>query len=59
MEMQDVELVDPLADAIEHHHVVGDRIADAGVEAERLGYAGNEIGRGDRIAASKQSYVMA
>ena len=59
MEVQDVEVVGALAHAIEHQHVIGDRIADAGVEPERLGHAGHEIGRGDRIAAGKQRDVMA
>ncbi len=59
MEVQDVEVVDPLADAIKHQHVVGDRIADAGVEPECLGYAGYEISCGDRIATRKQGYIMA
>ena len=59
MEMQDVEVVGALADAIEHQHVIGDRIADAGVEPQRLGHAGHEIGRRDRIAAREQRHVMA
>ena len=59
MEMQDVEVVGALADAIEHQHVIGDRIADAGVEPECLGHAGHEIGRRDRIAAREQRHVMA
>ena len=59
MEMQDVEVVGALAHAIEHQHVIGDRIADAGVEPERLGHAGHEIGGGDRIAAREQRDIMA
>lgn len=47
VEMQNVKLVGSLADAIEHQHVIRDRIAHAGVETESLRYAGNEIGRGD------------
>ena len=47
VEMQDVKLVGSLADAIEHQHVVRDRIAHAGIETERLRDARNEIGRGD------------
>ena len=47
MEVQDVEVLDPLSDAIKHQHVIGDRIADAGVEAERPWYAGNEISCSD------------
>ncbi len=43
MEVQDIEVVDPLADAIKHQHVVGDRIADADVKAECLGYAGTRL----------------
>ncbi len=47
MEVQDVEVVDPLTHAIKHQHVVGDRIADAGIESERLGYTRNEVSCGD------------
>ena len=59
MEVQDVEIVGALAHAIEHQHVIGNRIADAGVEPQRLGHAGNEIGRRDRIAARKQRHFVA
>ena len=59
MEVQDVEVVGALAHAIEHQHVIGDRIEDAGVEPQRLGHAGHEIGGRDRIAAGKQRDVMA
>ena len=59
MEVQDVEVVGALAHAIEHQHVIGNRIADAGVEPQRLGHAGHQIGRGDQIAARKQRHVMA
>jgi hypothetical protein len=59
MEVQDVEVVDALADAIKHQHIVRDRIADAGVESECLGYARYEIGCGDRITAREQGHLMA
>ncbi len=59
MEMQDVEIAGLLAHAVEHQHVVGDRIADAGVEPQRLGHAGDEVGGGDRIAAREQCDLMA
>ena len=59
MEVQDVEVVGALAHAIEHQHVIGDRIDDAGVEPQRLGHAGHEIGRRDRIAAGEQRHVVA
>ena len=36
MEVQQVELVGPLADAVEHQHIIGDRIAHVGVEPQRL-----------------------
>ncbi len=58
MEMQDVEVVGLLADAIEHQHIIGNRVTDAGVEPERLGHAGYEVGGGDRVAAREQGYVM-
>src|SRR6476660_2221984 len=47
VKMQDVKLVGSLADAIEHQHIIRDRIAHAGVETKRLRDARNEIGRGD------------
>ena len=53
MEVQDVEVVGPLAHAIEHQHVIGNRIDDAVVKPERLRYTGHQIGRRDRIAARK------
>ena len=59
MEVQDVEVVGPLAHAIEHQHVIGNRIPDAGVEPQCLGHAGNEIGGRDRIAACKQRHLVA
>ena len=59
MEVQNVEIVGALAHAIEHQHVIGNRIADAGVEPQRLGHAGHEIGRRDRIAAREQRDLMA
>ena len=59
VEMQDVEIVGALAHAIEHQHVIGNGIAHAGVEPQRLRHAGHEVGRRDRIAAGKQRHVMA
>ena len=59
MEVQDVEVVGALAHAVQHQHVIGDRIADAGVEPQRRGHAGHQIGRRDRIAAREQRHVMA
>ena len=35
------------------------RIAHAGIQAERFGDTGNEIGCGDRIAAREQSHLVA
>jgi hypothetical protein len=59
MEVQDVKVIGVLTHAIEHQHVIGDRIDDAGVEPQRLGHAGHEIGRRDRIAAGKQGHIVA
>ena len=59
VEVQDVEFVGALAHAIEHQHVIGDRIADAGVEPQRLRHAGHQIGRRDRIAAREQRDLVA
>ena len=36
MEVQNVEVVGALAHAVEHQHVIGNRIDDAGVEPQRL-----------------------
>ncbi len=59
VEVQDVEVVGPLTQAIKHQHVIGNRIADPRVEAERPRHAGNEIGCGDRIAACEQRNLVA
>ena len=59
MEVQNVELVGPLADAVEHQHIIGDRIAHVGVEPQRLRDAGHEGGRRDGVAARKQGDVVA
>ena len=59
MEVQDVEVGGPLPDAVEHQHVIGNRIAHAGVEAQSLRHAGHEFGGRDRIPAGKQRDVMA
>ena len=59
MEVQNVEILGALADAIEHQHVVGNGIPDARVEPQRLRHAGHEIGRRDRIAAREQCNLMA
>ena len=36
VEVQDVEVVGALPHAVEHQHVIGNRIAHAGVEPQRL-----------------------
>ena len=45
MEVQDVEIVGAFAHAVKHQHVVGDRIADVGIEPQRRGNAGDELAR--------------
>ena len=59
MEVHDIEVVSALAHAIEHQHVIGNRVADAGVEPQRLGHARHQIRRRDRIAAREQRHVVA
>jgi hypothetical protein len=44
MEVQNVEVVGALPHAIEHEHVVSDRVAYAGVEPQRRGHAWHQIG---------------
>ena len=43
VEMQDVEFVRQLPHAVEHQHVVGNRVADIGVEAQGHRYAGDHV----------------
>ena len=42
VEMQDVELA-PCPNLIEHHHVVGDDVADGRIEPQRLGAQGTSL----------------
>jgi hypothetical protein len=44
VEVQNVELVGALAHLVEHDHLVGNRIADVGIEAQGATSAGNELG---------------
>ena len=59
MEVQKVELAGPLADAVEHQHIIGDRIAHVGVEPQRLRDAGREGSRRNGVAARKQRDIVA
>jgi hypothetical protein len=59
MEMQDVELIRPSSHLIERDHIVGERVEDARIEAERLPAASDELGRCNRIAAREQGHLVA
>src|SRR5258705_314722 len=54
VEMQDIELVAPLAHLIEHEHVVRDRITHRRIEPQGGDRTGNELGRSDGIPAREQ-----
>ena len=58
VEMQDVEFIRLLAHPVEHQHVVGNRVADIGVEPQRHRYARHQFGAGDRIAAGEQRHIV-
>ena len=59
VEMQDVELVGPLEDFLEHHERVRVGVADALVEADRARRHGRQRRRRDGVAAGEKGYVMA
>jgi hypothetical protein len=59
VEMEQVELVRPLAHLVEHQQIIGDHIAHRGGEPKRRTRAGCEFRRGQRVAAGKQSHIMA
>ena len=59
VEVDDVEVAGLPAHLVEHQHVIGDGIADGGIEAQGLRAARNEPGRGDGVAAGKQRDVVA
>jgi hypothetical protein len=58
VEVQNVELVGALAHLVQHDHVVGKRVANVGIEAQRAGGAGNQFSGSDGIFARKQCYLM-
>ena len=58
VEMQNVEFVGALAHPIEHQHVVWNRVPHIGVEPERHGGTGHEVGGGYRVAARKQRHIV-
>ena len=58
VEMQDVELIGAARDLVEHQHVIGDDIADVGLEPQGAGNARHKLGRRDRIAAREQRHVV-
>jgi ABC-type microcin C transport system duplicated ATPase subunit YejF len=58
VEMQDVELIGKLANAIEHQHVIRNRIADVGIEPQCLRGTAHQLCGGDRIRTGKQRYVV-
>ncbi len=58
MEVDDVELVRPAAQVIEHGEVAGDVVADAS-EPQALGAAGDQLGARLRVAAREQRDVVA
>jgi hypothetical protein len=53
VEMQDVELACRSTHLVEHHHVVGNDVADGRIEPQRLRAAGHQSCRGDRLPAGE------
>ena len=47
MKMENVELLCPLADLIDHHHKVRQGVAHCRVEAKRAVTTGSQLGAGD------------
>jgi hypothetical protein len=58
VKVQDIELVDPTANLLEHDHVVGQSVAHHGIEAQRHFAAGHQPGRSPRVAARKECHLM-
>ena len=58
VEMENVEFLGTLAHAVEHEHVVWDRVAHIEVQPQRHGSTGNEMGAGYRVAACEQRYFV-
>jgi len=59
VEMQNVKLVGPSANAIEHQHVIRDRVAHVGVETQRNRYARHQTRAGNGVSARKKRHLMA
>ena len=58
VEMQNVKILDSLANMLDLQHIVGGRITDLR-EPERLRRAGDELRRGFRAAAREKRHFMA
>src|SRR5262245_62346964 len=58
MKVQQIELVSPLANALEHGHVQRIRVADRAVQTQCLRPTCLQLGGGFRIAAREQDDVM-
>src|SRR5262249_42310249 len=58
MKVQQIELVSPLANALEHGHVQRIRVADRAVQTQCLRPTCLQLGGGLRIAAREQDDVM-
>ena len=58
MEMQGIELIGALAHRFQQHHVVGNGVANMGIEAKRHVGDGHQFRARDGIAAGEQCHVM-
>ena len=56
--MQQIEIVSPLANLLEHGHVQRIRIADRAIQTQGLRPTYLELGRSLRIAAREQDDLM-
>ncbi len=56
--MEEVEVVDPQRDVLQHGHVQRVGVAHRPVEAQRPWPRCHELGAGDGVAAGEQRYVV-
>ncbi len=59
VEMENVELGRPRSNFVEHEHVIGDRIANGCIQAQRSRHTWHEFRSGVTVAAGKQRHVVA
>ena len=58
MEVENIELIDPAADFVQHDHVIGQSIPHRRIEAQGHIAATNKLGRRFGVAAGKERDVV-